>query len=198
MSVNNFNIIRPLLSFDSEDDFYFVQIIQRKKDNPGGLHGSNNSSRLVKAYYISSIESLDSLMDEMIFFADHFNARVGISLNRRSFKKTAFNTLRKMADQMHNQDFKGVRRAYNTACGVLNSDSDRLWILDVDDRGRMTNDIILFAERECQPAGSKFVCIIPSKSGYHIIMKPFDLSVFSSQFPEIEVHKNNPTNLYIP
>ena len=30
---DNFDIIKPLLKFRSEDDFYFLQILQRKKDH---------------------------------------------------------------------------------------------------------------------------------------------------------------------
>lgn len=37
-----------------------------------------------------------------------------------------------------------------------------------------------------------------TKSGYHLITKPFDMQVFRERFPDIDVHKNNPTNLYIP
>ena len=29
--VNNFEIIKPLLKWDSTDDFYFIQVLQRKK-----------------------------------------------------------------------------------------------------------------------------------------------------------------------
>lgn len=39
---DNFNLIRPLLNFRSEDDFYFLQILQRKKDhNNGKVNGAN-------------------------------------------------------------------------------------------------------------------------------------------------------------
>ena len=37
--INNFNLIKPLLDFNSEDDFYFLQILQRKKDHPKGIYG---------------------------------------------------------------------------------------------------------------------------------------------------------------
>lgn len=89
--IDNFDLISSLLKFNSDDDFYFVQIIQRKKDNPDSVNGCNNSSRAIKVYYINSVESLFKLKNEMIFFANHFNARVGINLNKRSYYKTAFN-----------------------------------------------------------------------------------------------------------
>ena len=53
--IDNFDLIKTMLKFESEDDFYFAQIIQRKKDNPNGVNGSNNSSRLIKAYYINML-----------------------------------------------------------------------------------------------------------------------------------------------
>ena len=196
--IDNFDKIRSLLSFNSEDEFYFIQILQRKKDNPGNIHGSNNSSRLIKAYYIDSFDKFDKQKDEMIQLANLFNSRIGINLNKRSYYKTAFNTLQKIADQMHNKEFKYVYRAWNTSCGIYNSVEDKIWILDVDDIGRKSNDILRFIEKECQPIGNKFIDIIPSKSGYHILTRAFDLSKFKDVYPDIEIHKNNPTNLYIP
>ncbi len=32
--INNIEIIKSLLKFESPDEFYFLQIIKRKKDNP--------------------------------------------------------------------------------------------------------------------------------------------------------------------
>ena len=210
MAVDNFKLIRPLLTFESEDDFYFVQILQRKKDNPGNINGSNNSSRLIKAYYINSIEKFDRLEKEMKFFADYFNARVGINLNKRSYYKTAFNTMKTMAEQMHNKNFKTVHRAWNTACGVHNG-GDKIWLLDVDKitdldilamfdnpDGRRHN-LMVKCINDSQPTNKeKIIANIPSKSGYHLITYGFDTRKFVELFPEIEIHKNNPTNLYIP
>lgn len=195
--IDNFYLIKPMLKFESDDDFYFIQILQRKKDNPGGVNGSNNSSRLVKAYYINSIDHLEKVKDEMIALANHFNARVGINLNKRSYYKTAFNTMRTMAEQMHNKEFRQVKRAWNTSCGVHNG-GDKVWLLDVDDVEIIPIGLKSFINNDCQPFGDKILGAIPSKSGFHLMTKGFDLREFKKKFPEIEIHKNNPTNLYIP
>ena len=42
----------------------------------------------------------------------------------------------------------------------------------------------------------KFKALIPTKSGFHLITTPFDMSTFAKQYPNIDVHKNNPTLLY--
>ncbi len=195
--IDNFDLIKPMLKFESEDDFYFVQILQRKKDNPGGVKGSHNSSRLIKAYYINSAEHLDIHKDEMIFFANHFNARVGINLNKRSYEKTAFNTLKKVAEVMHNKNFEMVKRAWNTSCGIHNG-CDKIWLLDIDIKDMEYVEKIKGFTHIVQPLGNKVLGLIPSKSGYHLITKSFDLRDFHTCFPDVEIHKNNPTNLYIP
>ena len=43
-SVDCLDLVKDLLVFESEDDFYFLQILQRKKEN--ALLGSN--SRVIK------------------------------------------------------------------------------------------------------------------------------------------------------
>lgn len=214
--INNFEQISKLLKWDSEDEFYFIQILQRKKDNPGNIHGSNNSSRLIKAYYIDSLEKLNKQKDEMIQLADLFNARVGINLNRRSYYKTAFNTLVATANLMHNKEFKYLYRTWNTACGVHNGVDDKIWLLDVDflpeqnivdEFGVKFNDIEMHRNaalvdfiNKAQPIvnPNKIIATIPSKSGYHLITSGFDTREFVKVFPEVSLHKNNPTNLYIP
>lgn len=200
--IDNFEQIKTLLDFPDEDTFYFAQIIMRKKDNPSTT-GSNNSARLIKAYYIKSIEHLDKVKDEMILLANHYNARVCINLNKRSFERTAFHTLKKITDQILNKDYKSVRRAYNSACGEY-STGDKRWIIDIDTKD--TSYLIPLIEElsKLRPEGSKVLCTVPTKHGYHIITSPFDISGFNYIFgswhtiPKPDLHKNNPTILYIP
>lgn len=200
--VNNLELIKPLLKFESEDDFYFVQIIQRKKDNQGGINGSNNSARLIKAYYIKSVGSLDRRMDEIIKLCEVFNARAGINLNKRSFEKTALMNVRKCMDIILNKSYSNVSAAYNSVCGEHQQSKDKFWILDIDAGGLMetsdVQDMIEYINSNCRPDGDKYVASIPSKSGVHVITKPFEVPKFLEQYPDIEIHKNNPTNLYIP
>jgi len=197
--IDNFNLISNLLTFNSDDEFYFVQIIQRKKDNPD-TKGRNNNNRLIRSYMIKNIDQYFGLKDEMIKLANVFNARVGINLNKRSFEKTAFNTLKKIADCMHNRDFKNVKNAWNSSCGIHNSVDDKRWIVDIDggDQVRKINLYAVHINDHCPPYGNKIISVIPSKSGEHLITKPFDVISFTNAFDDVEIHKNNPTNLYIP
>lgn len=47
IKVNNFEQIESLLDFTSSNDFYFVQIIQRKKENPEISHHKSNRTRAI-------------------------------------------------------------------------------------------------------------------------------------------------------
>lgn len=192
--VNNFEQIKELLKFDNDDTFYFIQILKRKKEHPE----LGNTSYVVKTYYIKSVDDLEFFKPEMICLAEFHNARVCINLNRRSFKQMAFQTLRKITDIIMNEDYKSVKAAYNSVCGVHSSETDKMWILDIDDF-ESTEDL-LFTLRHIEPVGSKFIAEIPTKNGVHIITKPFNVETFRT-FPEyrkIDLHKNNPTILYIP
>jgi hypothetical protein len=193
--INNFDLIKGLMNFSSDDEFYFVQILLRKKDNPE-TQGSNNNARLIKSYFISSVEKLEELKGEMILLADYYNARVCISLNKKSYYKSAFHMLKKVTDQILNKDYKSVRRAYNSVAGEF-STGDKIWLLDVDDKEFDSTELLQMIN-ELQPVGDKYLATIPTKNGYHLITKPFNIQEFVKKYPEIQIHKNNPTILYIP
>lgn len=202
MSIDNFKAIKPLLKFDSKDDFYFLQILQRKKDHKNGkVNGTNNNSRLIKAYYINSIDYLDFITNEVIYLCEVFNARAGINLNRRSYEKMSYQLLKKITDQILNGDFNKASKAYTSVVGAYSNETDKKWIIDIDnveDLNREHNDMIQYIEKKCRPFGIKYITTLKSKSGYHIIMNPFDVKQFKEEYPNVEIHKNNPTNLYIP
>lgn len=195
MPVNNLTKILPLLKFESEDDFYYLQILQRKKEN--AQLGSN--SRVIKNYYIKSQEDLTSKWSEIVNLCETFNARASLRLNKRSFEKVAFRAMVNVANSMSNREYKFIRSCYDRACGESHNDKEKKWILDVDN----TNDTQEVSKMishiyDIEPIGNKVVEILSSKSGYHIITSPFNLAKFKEFGYNMDVHKDNPTNLYIP
>ena len=196
---DNFNLIRKLLTFDDKNEFYFVQVIQRKKDHGSKkVSGSNNNSRLIRAYYIYSLEEFDFIKPEVIELCKVYNARAGINLNKRNARTAALLTVKKTIELIIHEEYAHVQRAYNTVCGQISS-KDKFWLLDVDGPGRDLNTMVQIIEKECDPKGEKkFVAVIPSKNGAHLITTSFNSKTFSEYYPDVEIHKNNPTNLYIP
>ena len=201
--IDNFKIIKPLLKWNSSDDYYFLQVIQRKKDAVKGtkVNGTNNNSRLIKAYYIKSLEYLDFVTSEIIELCKVFNARAGINLNKRSFEKTALQHLKLVTDNIINKNYDKVYKTYSSAAGKFSHDSNKKWIIDLDGEDENSFDYIYNMNEviyNIEPVGEKTICRIPSKNGSHLITSPFNLQKFKEKYPQICIQKNNPTNLFIP
>lgn len=195
--INNIFAIKPLLHFQSEDDFYHLQILKRKKEHPE--LGSN--SYVVKTYYIRSVEYLEKKFPEIVSLCEFHNARAYINLNVRSFERTAFQTLKKVTDQIMNKDFKSVRKAYESVCGEFGAGRDKRWIVDIDHAPHTTVeyvDKLIAYIKAALPEGGLILARIPTKNGFHLITSPFRLDTFKEVYPDIDVHKNNPSILYIP
>jgi hypothetical protein len=200
--VDNIEKVKSLMVFESEDDFYYLQILMRKKENP--QLGSN--SRVIKNYYIKSIEHLDKMYPEIKDLCNLLNARAMFRLNKRSFYNTGFKAMVNMANTMANKDFKNLRSQYDKACGQGHNSKDKTWIIDVDNKPnhKITSDdleVLKSIINSCLPKGDKVKATIPSVNGYHLITSPFNVQQLverSADSIEVDIHKDNPTNLYIP
>jgi hypothetical protein len=197
MTQDNFNLIRPLLNFESSDDFYFIQIMQRRKDNPDMKTGV----KIIKEFYIDSLEQFDNKRPQIIEMAHKYNARATIRLNKRSYKKTALKTLIDIANKIDMGQYHAVKTSFSSAAGKYSADSNKTWILDIDTEdiytGLDTRQILPLLEA-ASPTGPKLIAEIPSATGFHLITRPFDARQFLATYPSIEIKKDNPTNLYIP
>ena len=195
--IDNFEQISKLLKFEDESDFYFIQVLQRNKENPE--LGSNN--RLVKGYYIDSLQKLEKYKEEMIKLAQVFNARVYIHLNRRNFRMLAFELLEDICHQMKSNQYQTIHHSYDSVCGKHHSDKDKTWIIDIDgEELKETNipELIKTINSFIEPFNNrdKIITTIPTKNGIHLISTPFNSQRFSELYPKIVLHKNNPTILY--
>ena len=193
--INNFEQIRKILKFE-DDYFYFIQIIQRTKEHPE--LGSNN--KIIRSYMISSEEKFDKNIMEIIHMCGAFNARAYIHLNRRKFSKIALECLRHNAELIANGQYEGIKSSLETVIGRNNGESkeNRTFILDCDDMSTPSPMMMAMIDHKLLPNGPKCLHIIPTKNGCHLITKPFDTQAFHLEYPEIEIHKDNPTILYIP
>lgn len=188
-------IIKHHLTFESSDDFYYLQILQRKKENP--QLGSN--SRVIKNYYIPSLQYLEERYDEIKGLCNHFNARAMLRLNKRSYSKVAFKALQNIANSMSNQEYSFIPKSYDRACGQGHNDKNKTWIIDIDGSpGQRYIQEVIDHVNGCQPYGSNVLMELPTKNGIHLISRPFDSRTFTAIYPEIDIHKDNPINLYIP
>lgn len=189
------------MKFDSEDDFYFVQILIRGKDGhtEQGVNG-NNKNRLIKIYTIKSADHLSRVEDEIKAICRAVNGRAYIHPARRSFREVADEMFRNFTQTYISHNDIGLKGCYSTACGKSFVTKHKLYVVDLDGEDAnidKMNAVAEFIEDECEPFGTlKLQYIVPTAHGKHLICKPFNTQKFCEKFPTIDVHKNNPTLLY--
>lgn len=197
---DNFDQILDLMMFDSPNEFYFVQIIQRKKEVPE----LGRSNRLIKAYYVYSKEKLKEYRTEITTLCRTLNARAYIHFNKRNDKVVALDCLAELAHYIKVEQYVAINKIYNTCCGRAYS-KYKSWVVDVDyvcgnyipSVDDVLQDKICRKLATIEPIGvTKIIAKIPTKNGYHLITRPFNEQKFKQDFPQIDIHKNNPTILY--
>lgn len=186
MEINNFEIIRGALNFPEEGGICHVQIIQRKKDSEQGC-----PSRVIKDYFIETLDDLEEKFKEMKTLAKVFGARVYLSLNIKPCQKVHATLLSLLVDRLKQGDYRSLPRLMRRAVDLTKTPKkDQWWLVDVDSKDRE------FINKVLQSVGSQSF-IVPTKNGFHILSHPFRLDSFKQQFPTLDIHKDNPTLLYM-
>lgn len=181
--VDNFDLIaETILQFTSPDDFYFLQIIQRKKDGNETGKG-NNGARLIKAYYIKSKEHLYEKKDKIIELCKNNNARAYISVNKRSFFKVSCGCQATLANLIMTNCTHQAPRVWDHVCGKTPalSGKDLYRLVDFDDiwenLAKTTNIIKSCRGNEVD----RIKAVIPTLNGYHIVTSKFDVEQFKQE-----------------
>ena len=210
--INNLEIIKPLLNFEKDGDFYMLYVFKRKKDQPEGERDNHQSVRTIKTYCIESIEHLERRYEEIIQMCEMFKARAYIHIQKQNHFDVSLSMMVELAQRIqngnHNQ--KGL---FDSVVGQLKTNEKR-WIIDVDGMSAPSPMMVAFIEYNCKPitevqfdeagipigykVGPKVEAVIPTKNGHHLITKKFDVMEFKKQYPDIDIQKKNPTLLYYP
>ena len=85
MKVDNFYLIKKHIHSSDSNEFYMLQIMRRTKDQKG--YDGKHKQSIIKSYFISSVEYLESKRDEIVGLCEMFNARAYINLNKKSYKQ---------------------------------------------------------------------------------------------------------------
>ena len=220
--INNLELIKSLLNFTDEGDFYMLYVFKRKKDQPEGEKDNHQSVRTIKTYCIESIDHLERRYDEIKQLCEMFKARAYIHVQKQNHFDVSLNMMVELAQRIqngqHNQ--KGL---FDSVVGQVKTQEKR-WIVDVDmkDENALMK-IMKLINNSCKPLdiinethlhksdGSikvtydydpKVIKVIPTKSGYHLITKRFDVMTFnkimSLQGDIPDIQKKNPTLLFLP
>lgn len=198
MTVNNYSYIRDMLKFESPHDFYFLQVIKRRKDNPG----MSKDQRLIQSYFVDNLKYFDSIQQRLIEQCETNNARSYINLNVRDANKVASDTIKRIVDYSMEGKPLMANRAFETACGKGSSDRERKWVIDLDnDTGYEATEVCeyireLFTKFKSHKQRQLIYDVLPTKSGLHVVSSPFNITEFIKRFPGLSVHKNSPVLLH--
>lgn len=190
--VDNWKLIRQHLDFSDPDKFYFIQLQQRKKDD--NTFPANN--RTVKSYFIFTLDEYDAIESEAKRLSDETCSRVYIRLNRRSSKDVTVRIIQDAAKMLQDNNFQHLKNIVGSCAGEICSEKDRTWIVDLD---TTDEDIIdsIYTQIQLMPTNpGKILFQVPTLNGVHLITTKFDSKLFSEIYPNIDLHKDNPTLLY--
>ena len=195
MIVNNFNELAPYFKLlKDKEDFYYIQIIQRKKD------GHKKSERIVKNFYVYNEEDFLKKKDHIISLCEQHNARAYFWINPRNARKIALECIKSYADLVAQGDCTKGYKVWDKKCGANPAPGyDRSWIVDIDSKDDEYRLKIWKLIEQCRGGG--VIDYIPTTQGYHLISRGFDLHHFRQlckieHIGDIDVHKDNPTLLY--
>lgn len=197
MKVDNFDLIKKHIYSSDSSEFYMLQIMRRTTDQKG--YDGKHKQSIIKTYFISSVEYLDSKRDEIVGLCEMFNARAYINLNKKSYKQVSLKALEILAGKIAHEEYD-IRSLFESACGQTGAcDGLKTWIVDFDSKDLDELDRIKNIIDSIDPKGmSKIVETVPTRHGYHLITRPFNKKAFYEMYNEkIDIHDNNPTCLYI-
>jgi hypothetical protein len=194
-AIDNLELIKNLLNFDNEGDFYMLYVLKRKKDQTTDK-SNHQSVRTIKSYCINSIEYLEKRYDEIKQLCEMFKARAYIHVQKQNHADVALEMIPAIVKRIQSGQIN-QKHVFDSVVGQLKTYEKR-WIVDIDVKDIGFVEEVAEFINSIRPEGPKIETAIPTKSGYHLITKRFDVMEFKKHYPEIDIQKKNPTLLYLP
>ena len=194
--IDNIEHIKKLLNFEEKGDFYMLYLLKRKKDQPEGERDNHQSVRTIKSYCVDSIEYLEKRYDEIKQLCEMFKTRAYIHVQKQNHRDVSLNMMVALAQRIQDGNHK-QQGLFDSVVGQLKTYEKR-WVVDIDVSDyHAVYEVTKFIST-LKPEGPKVESVIPTKNGYHLITKRFDVKTFSEQYPEISIQKKNPALLFLP
>lgn len=166
------------------DKYYVIELMRRGKDNPD-LPAANFH---FKNYYIYSWKDLDRYKDEVKKVCELLNMRAYCSVNYKLMTQVALDTLAESARRIALHDYKKFYSIFESCSGKFSTREGRYLVVDVDD---IDEDYPVEALKTyINSTRSKFnenvIYTMPTRSGFHIIARPFDIKMFKRGWKDNE------------
>ena len=204
MKVDNFDLFSQALLFREDlrpdlalDVFYMVQIMTRTKD-------TGEKPKHIHTLFVESREYLMSHKDVIVKLCEAFNARAYISVNPSSYKKCVLESFAELATMVENERYRGILSLPETMAGAYTNPlgkEHKKWVVDLDDLRTEEEiqpfiDFIMNEYNESKRETSGEIIVVPTVSGSHLLVTPFDKRGFKERWPNILIHENSPSILY--
>lgn len=177
--IDNYPLIRPLLKWENKGDFYYIQVLKRKKDGTTKYANKNNSARLVCNHQVYSLEEMDERMLEIRGICDLTKARAGIQFNRITDKVVAQQMSRRSLEAVISGNYR-LTNLLQSILGDKDSTMQKYNTIDVDTKDeKVLSDLIEYIN-QLQPFDktNKILATLPTYSGYHLITENFRQDYF--------------------
>jgi hypothetical protein len=100
--IDNIELIKDLLNFENEGDFYMLYVFKRKKDQSEGERDNHQSVRTIKTYCVDSVEYLEKRYDEIKQLCEMFKARAYIHVQKQNHKDVSLEMMVSLAERIRN------------------------------------------------------------------------------------------------
>lgn len=207
MEIDNFDLIRSHLDFiDTKLDRYVVHILRRTKDispEMKNLLGANESQRLIKTYYVDSLEYFDRKREAIKELCRANNARAYIIVQPKDNFECLLNLGQKIFATIQNKNYSVkpehlIRQAY---C-EWHKTRKKQWILDLDEDSMLETKVVdnyggkslvkkQWTFEEVQELVKKHLKLVgksedemytvPTKHGCHIVTSPVNLMAIQKE-----------------
>ena len=182
MEINNFYQLENLLEFKEGSYYKFIALI-RAKDNYGVIDTKERGEIFVRQWFVDSQTSLLKYREDMISLCKATGARLYVTTDRKSVKKTVFKMLEQLQDIIKqfvfgsytNVSLRKLSKFSSSASSLAEcSDGNKYWLIDIDKNG-MTE----ITEQQVEQIVEDFEYIFSDKkvlkfktlNGYHLLIK---------------------------
>ena len=203
-TIDNFDAIREHLRFDKPGDIYVVHVMFRVKDLRNDADkqmylSHEETQRLIKTYYVDSLEYFDRKRPAMIDLANQNKARVYFTMTCKNRITCNRIIAKKIIDEIDNPNVRYDHLIRSAVCGCHISDY-KWWTLDVDNdtvvtvkswdgeswnadetlnlmsiKDMVKSEMAKLVDETKTRSGSE-IFEVPTKNGCHIMTPPFNRS----------------------
>lgn len=205
--LDNSHLVAQYIAEEYDGDrFWYTEMLDRSKTK------GNNGQRLMKTFYHRHRQEFWDQWEMIKRVCDMSQVRAMTRLAPRSYKAVAHTHSRLVLESLIAGNHEGVKTLYQKACGTT-PPLRKVWIWDIDVINEKTRCFEDALTKFTDHSGEKvFLGTIPSKKGLHHLTRPFNAQIASDYMriclgiegglkpngEMISLHKDNPTNLYIP